>query len=171
MCVLGAACTGTDGQEATATTRTPATPAQREYRPTAGWRPAAPAEQGMDPAVLDDLDTQVPASSPNLRSLLVVGHVDLVDERYWRGLAADDGHNSWRPTSGRRWPGPQIPRATTLAAGSCGCRLLSWPRSGIWTATGAAGPGSRWSRPPLWPPRPGPTPTGRWVGGSGDQGG
>jgi CubicO group peptidase (beta-lactamase class C family) len=97
-CVLAAACTGTDGQETTATTRASAGPAQRDYWPTAGWRAAAPAEQGMDPAVLDDLDTMVPASYPKVRSLLVVRHGYLVYERYRRGVTADDGHNSFSVT-------------------------------------------------------------------------
>ena len=83
-CVLAAACTGTNGQETTATTRASAGPAQRDYWPTAGWRTAAPAEQGMDPAVLDDLDTMVPASYPKVRSLLVVRDGYLVYERYRR---------------------------------------------------------------------------------------
>jgi CubicO group peptidase (beta-lactamase class C family) len=97
-CVLAAACAGTDGQETTATTRASAGPAQRDYWPTAGWRTAAPAEQGMDPAVLDDLDTMVPASYPNVRSLLVVRHGYLVYERYWRGVTAGDGRNSFSVT-------------------------------------------------------------------------
>jgi CubicO group peptidase (beta-lactamase class C family) len=97
-CALAAGCTGTDGQETTATTRASAGPAQRDYWPTAGWRTVAPAEQGMDPAVLDDLDTMVPASYPNVRSLLVVRHGYLVYERYWRGVTADDGRNSFSVT-------------------------------------------------------------------------
>ena len=60
-CVLGAACTGTDSQEAT---RAPEAPARPDYWPTAGWKTAAPAEQGMDPAVLDDLATKVPEFYP-----------------------------------------------------------------------------------------------------------
>jgi CubicO group peptidase (beta-lactamase class C family) len=96
--VLVAACTGTDGQETAATTRASAGPAQRDYWPTVGWRTAAPDQQGMDPAVLDDLDTQVPDSYPQVRGLLVVRHGYLVYERYRRGLDAEDGHNSYSVT-------------------------------------------------------------------------
>ena len=99
-CVLAAACTSTDrkeatatSQEATATTQAAAAPIQRDYWPTAGWRTAAPAEQGMDPAVLDDLATQVPDNYPQVRSVLVVRHGYLVYERYWQGVEASDGHD------------------------------------------------------------------------------
>ena len=47
----------------------------------------------MDPAVLDDLDTMVPDSYPQVRSVLVVRHGYLVVERYWQGVTASDGHN------------------------------------------------------------------------------
>jgi CubicO group peptidase (beta-lactamase class C family) len=89
-CVLAAACTGTDSQEAT---RAPEAPARRGYWPTAGWKTAAPAEQGMDPAVLDDLDTKVPEFYPQVRSVLVVRHGYLVYEGYWQGVTAGDGHD------------------------------------------------------------------------------
>jgi CubicO group peptidase (beta-lactamase class C family) len=98
-CVLAAACTtSTDRQEPTGTSQASAGPAQRDYWPTAGWRTAAPAEQGMDPAVLDDLDTIVPASYPQVRSVLVVRHGYLVYEHYWQGVTAGDGHNSFSVT-------------------------------------------------------------------------
>jgi CubicO group peptidase (beta-lactamase class C family) len=96
---LAAACTtSTDRQAATGTSQASAGPTQRDYWPTAGWRTAAPAEQGMDPAVLDDLDTMVPDSYPQVRSLLVVRHGYLVYERYWQGVDASDGHNSFSAT-------------------------------------------------------------------------
>jgi CubicO group peptidase (beta-lactamase class C family) len=88
----------TDRQEATGTSQASAGPTQRDYWPTAGWRTAAPDQQGMDPAVLDDLDTIVPASYPQVRSVLVVRHGYLVVERYWQGVAASDGHNSFSVT-------------------------------------------------------------------------
>ena len=97
-CVLAAACTSTAGQERTGTSQASAGPAQRDYWPTAGWRTAAPDQQGMDPAVLDHLATIVPASYPQVRSVLVVRHGYLVDERYWHGLDAGDGHNSFSVT-------------------------------------------------------------------------
>jgi CubicO group peptidase (beta-lactamase class C family) len=91
-CLLVAACTGPNGRQATATSRQPsAGPSQRDYWPTAGWRTAMPNQQGMDPQVLDDLDTQVPERYPQVRSLLVVRHGYLVYERYWHGFDAADG--------------------------------------------------------------------------------
>jgi CubicO group peptidase (beta-lactamase class C family) len=92
-CVLAAACTSPDRQETTATSQAAAAPIQRDYWPTAGWRTAAPAEQGMDPAVLDDLDAIVPPGYPSVRSVLVVRHGYLVVERYWQGVKAGDGHD------------------------------------------------------------------------------
>jgi CubicO group peptidase (beta-lactamase class C family) len=93
VCVL-AACTGPDGGQATAIGQGSAGPTQRDYWPTAGWRTAAPGQQGMDPAVLDELDTKIPKSYPQLRSLLVVRHGYLVYEHYWQGFDAADGHNT-----------------------------------------------------------------------------
>jgi CubicO group peptidase (beta-lactamase class C family) len=97
-CALAAACTGTDRQGATATSQASAAPIQRDYWPTAGWQTAAPTEQGMDPAVLDDLDTMVPDLYPQVRSVLVVRHGYLVYERYWQGVDADDGQSSFSVT-------------------------------------------------------------------------
>jgi CubicO group peptidase (beta-lactamase class C family) len=92
VCLLVAACSSPDGRRATATSRQPsAAPTQRDYWPTAGWRTAAPSQQGMDPQVLDDLDTQVPERYPQVRSLLVVRHGYLVYEHYWHGFDAADG--------------------------------------------------------------------------------
>jgi CubicO group peptidase (beta-lactamase class C family) len=92
LALLAVACTGTDDRQPTATSRQPsAGPVRRDYWPTGGWRTAAPAEQGMDPAVLDDLDRQVPERYPQVRSLLVVRHGYLVYERYWQGFDAADG--------------------------------------------------------------------------------
>ena len=85
-CVLAAACTSTDSQETTGTSRPSGVPTQRDYWPTAGWRTAAPDQQGMDPAVLDDLDTMVADLYPQVRSVLVVRRGYLVYERYWQGV-------------------------------------------------------------------------------------
>src|SRR4029450_1942945 len=98
-CVLVAACTGSPGRRSTATSQPPPPgPAPRDYWPTTGWRTAAPAAQGMDPAVLDDLDTKVPAYHAQVRSLLVVRHGYLVYERYWQGMTAADGANTYSVT-------------------------------------------------------------------------
>jgi CubicO group peptidase (beta-lactamase class C family) len=93
-CVLVAACTSPADRRSTATSQPRQYgPARRDYWPTSGWRTAAPAAQGMDPAVLDDLDTKVPAYHAQVRSLLVVRHGYLVYEHYWQGFAASDGHD------------------------------------------------------------------------------
>jgi hypothetical protein len=98
-CLLVAACSSPNGQQATATSRQPSAGAtQRDYWPTTGWRTTTPDQQGMDPQVLDDLDTQVPEQYPQVRSLLVVRHGYLVYERYWHGVDAADGHNSYSVT-------------------------------------------------------------------------
>jgi len=94
LCLLAAACTRPNGPQPTATSQASAESTQRDYWPTAGWRTATPGQQGMDPAVLDELDTKVPDRYPQVRSLLVVRHGYLVYERYWHGLDAADGHNS-----------------------------------------------------------------------------
>jgi hypothetical protein len=93
-CLLAAACTSPNGQESTVSSQQrPAVPRQRDYWPTAGWRTAAPGDQGMDPQVLGDLDTQVPQRYPQVRSLLVVRHGYLAYERYWHGATASHGDN------------------------------------------------------------------------------
>jgi CubicO group peptidase (beta-lactamase class C family) len=71
---------------AAGTHRPAGVPAQRDYWPTAGWRAAPPAQVGMDPEVLAELDAKA-AYHPQLRSLLVVRHGYLVYERYWHGDA------------------------------------------------------------------------------------
>src|SRR5437773_1171302 len=91
-CLLAAACSSPTGRQPTATSQhASAGPTHRDYWPTAGWRTAAPNQQGMDPQLLGDLDTKVPAYHSQVRSLLVVRHGYLVYERYWQGYAASDG--------------------------------------------------------------------------------
>jgi CubicO group peptidase (beta-lactamase class C family) len=98
VCLLIAACTSPDNRRATTASRESGIPVQRDYWPTAGWRAAAPADQGMDPAALDDLDTMVPDLYPQVRSVLVVRHGYLVYERYWHGDDAGDGQSSFSVT-------------------------------------------------------------------------
>jgi CubicO group peptidase (beta-lactamase class C family) len=98
VCLLAAACTSPDGQQATATSHGATGPARRDYWPTAGWRTAAPKDQGMDPAVVGELDAKVSGSYPQVRSLLIVRHGYLVYEHYWHGFKANDGHNTWSVT-------------------------------------------------------------------------
>jgi CubicO group peptidase (beta-lactamase class C family) len=76
-CLLLAACNSPTGRQQTAPSQRPAAgPSQWDYWPTAGWRAAAPDQQGMDPQV---------------RSLLVVRHGYLVYEHYWHGFGPADG--------------------------------------------------------------------------------
>jgi len=93
-CLLAAACTSPNGQESTVSSQQgSAVPRQRDYWPTAGWRTAAPSQQGMDPQVRGELDTQVPQRYPQVRSVLVVRRGYLVYERYWQHMTAADGDN------------------------------------------------------------------------------
>jgi CubicO group peptidase (beta-lactamase class C family) len=93
-CVLAAACTSPVREEATPTSAASPSLIQRDYWPTSGWRTAAPEQQGMDPAILDYLNTQVPTFYPQVRSVLVIRHGYVVYERYWQGFTASDGHDS-----------------------------------------------------------------------------
>ncbi len=92
-CVLAAACTSPVREEATPTSAASPSLIQRDYWPTADWRTAAPEQQGMDPAILDYLNTQVPTFYPQVRSVLVIRHGYVVYERYWQGFTASDGHD------------------------------------------------------------------------------
>jgi CubicO group peptidase (beta-lactamase class C family) len=124
--VLAAACTSPDRQQATATSQVSAAPTQRDYWPTAGWRTATPNQQGMDPAVLDDLDTIVPASYPQVRSVLVVRHGNLVVERYWQGVTASDGHNSLSVTKSF------VSALVGIALGDGSCGAWTRPSRSCW---------------------------------------
>ena len=98
-CLLAAACTSPNGQESTVSSQQrSAVPRQWDYWPTAGWRTAAPNQQGMDPQVLGNLDTQVPQRYPQVRSVLIVRHGYLVYEHYWQGMTAADGDNVYSVT-------------------------------------------------------------------------
>jgi CubicO group peptidase (beta-lactamase class C family) len=91
--VLGA-CTSPSGQRSTVSSQQgSATPRQRDYWPTAGWRTAPPKAQGMDPAVLAAIAGNVASLHPEVRSVLVVRHGYLVYERYWQGRTAANGDN------------------------------------------------------------------------------
>jgi CubicO group peptidase (beta-lactamase class C family) len=98
-CLLAAACTSPNGQESTVSSQQrSAVPRQWDYWPTVGWRTVAPNQQGMDPQVLGDLDTQVPQRYPQVRSVLIVRHGYLVYEHYWQGMTAADGDNVYSVT-------------------------------------------------------------------------
>jgi hypothetical protein len=96
--LLAAACTSPDSRPATPTSQTSTGPTHRDYWPTAGWRTATPGDQGMDPAVVGELDTKVSGTYPQVRSLLIIRHGYLVYERYWHGVDASDGHNTFSVT-------------------------------------------------------------------------
>ena len=96
--LLAAACTSPDSGQATPTSQTSTGPTHRDYWPTAGWRIATPGDQGMDPAVVGELDTKVSGTYTQVRSLLIVRHGYLVYERYWHGVDASDGHNTYSVT-------------------------------------------------------------------------
>jgi CubicO group peptidase (beta-lactamase class C family) len=57
---------------------------RREYWPTKGWRESSPEDQGMDSALLSDLDTYVKETRPYLNTLLIVRHGHIVFERYYK---------------------------------------------------------------------------------------
>jgi CubicO group peptidase (beta-lactamase class C family) len=100
--LLVAACSGSDGGAAPATSQ-PAGLAARDYWPTGGWRSAAPADQGMNPEALAGIDALVTGQGalagkfrerfPQVRSVLVVRHGYVVYERYWRGDTATSGQD------------------------------------------------------------------------------
>jgi CubicO group peptidase (beta-lactamase class C family) len=96
--LLAAGCTSPDSRQVTPTSQASTGSTHRDYWPTAGWRTAAPGDQGMDPAVVGELDTKVSGTYPQVRSLLIVRHGYLVYERYWHGFDASDGHNTWSVT-------------------------------------------------------------------------
>jgi CubicO group peptidase (beta-lactamase class C family) len=83
-CLLTAGCSGGQQRGRSTATSRPAVAAQRDYWPTAGWRTAPPAAVGLNAGLVTDLDAKA-AYHPQLRSLLVIRHGELVYERYWHG--------------------------------------------------------------------------------------
>mgnify|MGYP001191754885 CR=1 FL=1 len=65
----------------------------RDYWPTEGWRTAAPADLGVDPAALDAMSAHLTEHYPHFNSLLVVRGGYLLHEDYRNGAAPDDLHN------------------------------------------------------------------------------
>ena len=74
--------------------RTAAQGDARDYWPTAGWRTADPAELGIDPAALTEVDTRVPSEPPDLSALLVVRDGYLVFEGSYNGHEPDEPINT-----------------------------------------------------------------------------
>ena len=64
--------------------------------PTNGWSVAEPAEHGVDPALLADVDARARALQevPAISALLAVRHGYLVFEQYYNGLMAEDPINT-----------------------------------------------------------------------------
>lgn len=65
----------------------------RDYWPTEGWRTAAPADLGVDPAALDAMSAHLTEHYPHFNSLLVVRGGYLLHEDYRNGATPDDLHN------------------------------------------------------------------------------
>lgn len=65
---------------------------------TSRWAVAAPADEGLDPERLHELDRYVREKLPNLTSLLVARHGRLVFERYYNGWGASDRFAIWSVT-------------------------------------------------------------------------
>jgi CubicO group peptidase (beta-lactamase class C family) len=94
VCLLVTACSGSGSDNLPPPEiSAPAATVARDYWPTDGWRIAAPNDHGMDPTVLAQVDDQVAAAYPQVRSVLVVRHGYLVYERYCHGLAKTSGHD------------------------------------------------------------------------------
>ncbi len=74
--------------------RTGAQGIERDYWPTAGWRTADPAELGVDPAALAEVDARVPFETPDLSALLVVRGGYLVFEGSYNGHEPDEPINT-----------------------------------------------------------------------------
>src|SRR5829696_3465762 len=72
-------------------------PTERGSWPTGGWQLAAPEEQGMDPALLAELDARLPAELPLLSGLVVIRGGEIVFERYY-GQTADEPIDLWSAT-------------------------------------------------------------------------
>jgi CubicO group peptidase (beta-lactamase class C family) len=74
------------------------TPAAPDSWPTTGWSTAAPEAQGMDPALLAQIEPRVEAEFPLLSGLLVVRGGDIVYEKYFNGQTADTPVHLWSVT-------------------------------------------------------------------------
>jgi CubicO group peptidase (beta-lactamase class C family) len=92
--LLVAACSGSGsaGRPAPAMSR-PAPTVARDYWPTAGWRTAAPKDQGIDTAALAQVEEQTTKAYTQVRSVLLVRHGYLVYEHYRDGLDETAGND------------------------------------------------------------------------------
>ncbi len=61
--------------------------------PSNDWRTSAPAQQGIDAALLEKMDSHVRTSLPHVRSILIARHGRLVFEKYYNGGYPDELQN------------------------------------------------------------------------------
>lgn len=91
--------TGRPASPASATrTAPPQAPPAPDYWPTAGWRVALPAEQGLDAARLSQMSDAIQAQDLALHSLLVIRHGYIVSETYFAPYRADTKHELYSCT-------------------------------------------------------------------------
>lgn len=86
LALLLGACSGSGGQTATdraPDTTTSTTVPEEVVFPGDTWETAAPADVGLDPAVLAELDAYLEGTGSNCMAVIKDGY--LVDEHYWNG--------------------------------------------------------------------------------------
>lgn len=66
--------------------------------PTAGWRVSSPAEEGLDPGLLEEMDEEIRQQNINLHSLLIVRHGAIVYETYYGSYRASTQHAMYSVT-------------------------------------------------------------------------
>jgi len=71
---------------------------ERAYWPTEGWRVADPADDGMDPAALEQIDERVAAETRLLSAMLVVRGGEIAFEGYYNGFGAEETLHTWSVT-------------------------------------------------------------------------
>jgi CubicO group peptidase (beta-lactamase class C family) len=72
---------------------------ERQYWPTNGWRTDDPANQKVDPAMLDQVDRIIETAMPDVTGLIVIRGGYIVHERYFGGrYGRDDPVRIWSIT-------------------------------------------------------------------------
>ena len=66
--------------------------------PSPDWPVSTPAEQGLDPAILDDMLAHVAETRLNLHSLLIIRHGAIVLEQYFGSYDRNDRHDLYSVT-------------------------------------------------------------------------
>jgi CubicO group peptidase (beta-lactamase class C family) len=67
-------------------------PIHRDYWPTLGWQVSTPEAQGMDSRRLEQLRRNIAANYPQIRSVVVVRHGDIVFEYVREGVQPDEAY-------------------------------------------------------------------------------